>query len=53
MGDGTVKRFRPGFRHKRTVKSSRQKHDLKKAVAVHPTYAKTLKRLGLDRRCFA
>ena len=53
MADGSVKRFRPGFRHKRTVKSSRQKRGLKHAVAVHPTYAKTLKRLGMDRRSFA
>lgn len=53
MGDGTVMRYRPGFRHKRTKKSTRQKHDLRRPVAVHPTYAKTLKRLGLDRRCYS
>ena len=53
MGDGTVMRMRPGHRHKRSVKSKRQNHTLRKAVPVQHTYAKTLKKLCLDRRKFA
>ncbi|KAK9814093.1 hypothetical protein WJX72_000547 [[Myrmecia] bisecta] len=43
---GLVRYFRSGHRHRRFIKSNKQRRGLKKSAIMHDAYATTMKRLG-------
>ncbi len=49
---GKVLFFRPGHRHKRWAKTSKQLRNLRKSVTMHDTYAHTMKKLGFKMTTF-
>jgi ribosomal protein L35 len=52
FSSGKIKFMRPGHRHKRFVKSSKQNRNLSKSKVLHDAYATTMKRLGFTMRSF-
>lgn len=51
-GGGRIRYMRPGHVHKRHSKGRRQLQELSESKIMHPTYEKTMKRLGFVMRRF-